>query len=327
MKVVCVSIASFALLLICPCIGMKFISPFDLSAQSSQYTILFSIRIPRTIVAFLGGGALSLCGMVFQAMFRNPLAEPFTLGIASGASFGAAVAILSGLAIGMPGIPIVSVSAFIGACIAMAFVGGIANFSNKSNTYAMLLSGVAVSYLFSSLLMFVQYLSNMQDSFHIIRWLMGGLDVYGYGPVIVMSVFIIIGAGIIFSRLTEIDHLITGEDIARSRGVDVARNKNLLLLACTLMIGGIVANCGPIGFVGLIVPYFSRRFFKMSHKIIAPVSFLSGGAFLLVCDTISRTIFGSVEIPVGVITAFCGAPFFLWVLLGDKKNFHGGIFH
>ena len=326
-KLICISIICCIALFICPFIGMEFISPFAAYSDSSQNAILFSIRIPRAITAFLGGGALAICGMVFQAMFRNPLAEPFTLGIASGASCGAAATILSGLAFSFPGIPTLSIGAFAGACIAMALVSGFSNLHNKSNSYTMLLSGVAVSFLFSSILLFLQYVSNMQNSFHIVRWLMGGLEVYGYSQVIVMSVFICIGCVIIVSNIAEIDHLITGEDIAQSRGVDVGKTKNLLLLACTIMIGGVVANCGPIGFVGLIIPYFARRFFKITHKIIAPASFISGGAFLLICDTVSRTILRPVEVPVGVITAFCGAPFFLWILLGDKKSFHGGIFH
>jgi iron complex transport system permease protein len=326
-KIIIISIIALGVLLLCPFIGMIFINPFHSNQSSAQNAILFSIRIPRTIIGFLSGGALALCGMVFQAMFRNPLAEPFTLGIASGASFGAALTILSGLTAILPGIPIISGGAFLGASLAMVLVFGVSNVPKKTNSFTMLLSGVAVSFLFSSLLMFFQYLSNMRDSFHIVRWLMGGLDVYGYEQVIILSVFIIVGSAIIFCKLIEIDHLVTGEDVAQSRGVDVVKVKNLLLLACTLMVSAIVANCGPIGFVGLIIPYFSRRFFNVTHKIIAPVSFLLGGTFLLICDTISRTILGPVEIPVGVVTALCGAPFFLWVLLGDKKSLIGGIFH
>jgi iron complex transport system permease protein len=326
-KMMIIFIVGLSVVLVCPFVGMAFISPFDLHSESSQYQILFSIRIPRTIIGFLGGGALALCGMVFQAMFRNPLAEPFTLGIASGASCGAAITILSGMTVFTPNIPLVPIGAFTGACLAMGLVAGISFFNYKSNSYTMLLSGVAVSFLFSSLLMFAQYISNMQHSFQIVRWLMGGLEVYGYEQVIIMSIFIILGVGIIFSKLSEIDHLVAGEDIAESRGVDVSKTKIQLLFACTLMVAAIVANCGPIGFVGLIIPYFARRFFKMTHRIIAPISFISGGAFLCVCDTAARTILGTVEIPVGIITAFCGAPFFLWILLGDNKNLHGGIFN
>jgi iron complex transport system permease protein len=326
-KLIIIAVGALAFLLLCPFIGMVFISPFSLYEESSQSSILFSLRIPRTIVGFLSGGALALCGMVFQAMFRNPLAEPYTLGIASGASCGAAISILSGLTALFPGMPIISLGAFAGACIAMALVSGFSRFSHRQNNYTMLLSGVAASFLFSSILMFVQYLSNMRDSFHIVRWLMGGLEVYGYDQVITMAGFIVIGCVAVFSKLTEIDHLITGDDIAQSRGVNVKKTRNLLLWACTIMVAAVVANCGPIGFVGLIIPYFSRRLFILNHKIIAPVSFLLGGTFMLVCDTLARTILGAVEIPVGVITAFFGAPFFLWILLGDKNSLQRGIFH
>jgi iron complex transport system permease protein len=326
-KIVLIGFLSLIVLIICPCIGMEFISPFKVFQDSSQYVIFFNIRIPRALTAFICGGALAMCGMVFQAIFRNPLAEPFTLGIASGASCGAAVSIFSGFTALLPGIPMISIGAFIGAFIAMALVSGIAIYPNKSNSYTMLLAGVAVSFLFSSLLMIIQYASSMRDSFHIVRWLMGGLEVYGYRQVITMSALVLVGLVVIFRNLAEIDHFITGEDIAQSRGVDVVKIRNLLILACTIMIAGVVANCGPIGFVGLIIPYFSRKYFKMAHKILAPVSFLAGGSFLLICDTLSRTILGTVEVPVGVITSFCGAPFFLWILLGDKKNLHSGIFN
>jgi iron complex transport system permease protein len=322
-----ISILTIGSLAICPFIGMTFISPFQLQHDSSSYFILFYLRIPRAIVAFLSGGSLALCGMTFQAMFRNPLAEPFTLGIASGASCGAALTILSGLTIVFPHVPLLSLGSFIGACIAMALVTAFSGFGEKSNSYTMLLSGVAVSFIFSSLLMLFQYLSNMQDSFHIVRWLMGGIDVFGYQSVAILAFFVMTGSAIVFFKLSEIDHFLTGEDVAGSRGVDVKKTKRLLLLASTLMIGAMVSTCGPIGFVGLIVPYLARRFFKMSHKIIAPVSFQLGGTFLLVCDTIARSILGSVEIPVGVITAICGAPFFLWILIGDSKNGQGSIFH
>jgi iron complex transport system permease protein len=327
LKLILICFSALFALLLCPFIGMIFISPFGMPMESAQFTILVSLRIPRTIIAFLSGGALALSGMVFQATFRNPLAEPFTLGIASGASCGAAISILSGLTVLLPGFPVISCGAFAGACLAMALVSGFSSFSHRSNTYTMLLSGVAASFLFSSLLMFVQYLSNLRDSFHIVRWLMGGLEVYGYSQVITMSGIIIVCGAVIFGKLTEIDHFITGDDIAQSRGVNVKKTRNLLLWACTIMVAGVVANCGPIGFVGLIIPYFSRRFFVLNHKIIAPVSFLLGGTFLLACDTLSRTILGAVEIPVGVITAFFGAPFFLWILLGDKKSLRRGIFH
>jgi iron complex transport system permease protein len=209
----------------------------------------------------------------------------------------------------------------------MALVAGFSRFSDRSNSYTMLLSGVAASFLFSSLLMFVQYISNLRDSFHIVRWLMGGLEVYGYSQVLSLFLITILCGTAIFGKLTEIDHFITGDDIAQSRGVDVKKTRNFLLWACTIMVAAVVANCGPIGFVGLIIPYFSRRFFILKHKIIAPVSFLLGGTFLLICDTVSRTILGSVEIPVGVITALFGAPFFLWILLGGKHSLRRGIFH
>jgi len=257
--------------------------------------------------------------MVFQAMFRNPLATPYTLGVSSGASFGAAVTILFGAAGQVMGVPMTSVGSFAGAAAAMGIVYGFSRVPRVSSSLTILLAGVAVSFMFSSLLMFAQFLSDSRHSFAIVRWLMGGLDVYGFRSVGTMLPLYVMGLAAVAWKLPELDHLLTGEDLAATRGVDVARTKTVLYFATSLTVSAIVAICGPIGFVGMMAPHVSRLVFANDHRVLGPATFMLGGAFLVACDVISRTVVAPTEIPVGVITALCGGPFFLWVLFGRMR--------
>jgi iron complex transport system permease protein len=249
------------------------------------------------------------------------LADPFTLGTASGASCGAALTILAGISGSFLGIPFISIGAFLGAASAMAFVYSIASLKKTSSSLTMLLAGIAVSFLFSSLLMLFQYMSTLRDSFQIVRWLMGGIQVSGYGSLISMLPFWLIGAVLIWLQLPKLDQMLAGEDLAHSRGIDVLRTKQILLIAATLLIGGIVAVCGPIGFVGLMVPHICRRFFSANHLFLGPACLLFGGCFLVIADTLGRTIIAPAEFPVGIITALIGGPFFLWLLFGKSREF------
>jgi iron complex transport system permease protein len=248
------------------------------------------------------------------------MADPFTLGTASGASCGAAATVLAGFTGAIIGIPMVSLGAFIGAAVAMAAVNIIASAKRTSGNLTMLLAGIAVSFLFSSLLMFLQYISNFRDSFQIVRWLMGGIQATGYGTVITLFAFWCIGVALITVQLPRLDQLLAGEDLAHSRGVNVASARQWLLAASTLLIAGIVAVCGPIGFVGLMIPHICRRLVSANHLLLGPACMLVGGGFLVIADTVSRTIIAPAEMPVGVLTALIGGPFFLWLLFGKRKG-------
>lgn len=302
-----------------PSIGMDFISPFGFSSPL-QLEIYHQLRLPRVLTAFCAGAGLSICGMVFQALFRNPLADPYTLGIASGASCGAAVTVVLGFTGAVFGLPAVTIGAFLGSVCATSLLFGFASYKRSVDKLTLLLAGVALSFLFSSLLMFFQYLSDPHDSFYIIRWLMGGMETIGYRSLFSFLPFELIAGAIIFSQLPQLDHLLTGDDIAQSRGVDIKQTRTLLLIATTLMVGTIVAVCGPIGFIGLIVPHICRTLFSWKHAWTGPATALSGGALLVIADTIARTIIAPTEIPVGVITALLGAPFFLWILFHATGN-------
>ena len=312
-------IGAVAVLCIAPFLGMEFIAPSELVSNQFQQNIFWSLRVPRVLTGFIAGAGLSLCGMVFQALFRNPLADPFTLGVASGASCGAAFMILSGVTGVFLGIPLVSAGAFMGSVIAIVLVFGLSTLRKNSTPLTMLLAGVAVSFLFSSLLMFLQYISSLRDSFQIVRWLMGGIEVFGYDALISMTPMVIITALVIGTKLPELDQLLSGEDIARSRGVNVAVTKYTLLLITTFQIGSIVSICGPIGFVGLMIPHICRILFSSRHKILGPAAFLMGGTFLVMCDTVARVVIAPAEMPVGILTALLGGPFFLWLLFGKRE--------
>jgi iron complex transport system permease protein len=277
--------------------------------------VLWDIRVPRTMLAFLAGAGLSLAGMTFQAMFRNPLVEPFTLGVSGGAAFGATAAIRLGWTFSVLGVSSISVAAFLGALASLLLVYGLAMARKSFSPSLLLLAGVAMSFFFWSLILFTQYMSNFTESFRILRWMMGGVETVGYGAVLDVFPFVLSGSAIILCYSRELNMLAAGEDLASSRGVSVGAVRALLFTAATLMVGGVVAVCGPIGFVGLIAPHICRSLIGTEHRFLAPATLLFGGLFLVACDTLSRLIIAPAELPVGVLTALLGGPFFIGLLL------------
>lgn len=277
--------------------------------------IFWRIRVPRVFLGFLAGAALAVSGMAFQSLFRNPLATPFTLGVSSGASLGAAIYIRFGLAFSLAGLSGLSLMAFAGAALSVAFVYGLTRAGRGFSSATMLLAGVAISFFFTSLIVFVQYIGDHTVAFRVSRWLMGGLEVVGFDAVIKLLPFAIAGFLTILFLLHELDLLAIGEDIAATRGVAVHRVKKMIFFGVSLMVGGVVAVCGPIGFVGLIVPHVGRFVVGPRHTDLAPFCVLTGGAFLAACDAVGRTVISPMEIPVGIITALLGGPFFLFLLL------------
>ena len=309
-----------------PFVGAGVISPWGAltgTLVGADAAIFWQMRVPRVLLAFLAGAGLAASGMAFQALFRNPLATPFTLGVSSGASLGAAAYVMIGLPIGILGGHGISVAAFGGAVLAIAIVYGLTRLKRGFSTATMLLAGVALSFFFSSLILFMQYAADMTHSFRILRWLMGSLDATGYGSVLDVLPFVVGGSAIVVYLVHEMNLLTTGEDIAASRGVNVDRAKKTVFLAVSLMVGGVVATCGPIGFVGMMVPHICRLLVGWEHRLLVPATLAFGGAFLVLCDCISRTLQAPTIIPVGVITALLGGPFFLWLLLGGSSE--GGL--
>jgi len=311
------------ILLLAPFLGMETISLKSIILSGSEQiksNIFWKIRLPRILTAFLAGAALAISGMAFQAMFRNPLATPFTLGVSSGAAFGAAMYVKIGIIFSILGISGQAISSFVGAITAIFLVYGVTKVKKGFSTTTMLVAGVAINFFFSSLIMFIQYISDFANSFRIIRWLMGGFEIVGFSPVLTILPFVIVGSGVVFLLTNELNLLTLGEDIAISRGGDVKKIKLALFFATSLMVGGIVSVCGPIGFVGMMAPHICRLLIGPDHRYLTPVSFLFGGAFLVFCDTLARMLIAPAEIPVGVITALLGGPFFLWLLLSGENE-------
>jgi iron complex transport system permease protein len=280
--------------------------------------ILFDIRLPRLLLAFIVGAGLSICGLVFQAMFHNPLATPFTLGVASGASLGAALSVFLGVGFSLFGFSSTALFAFIGALVTIRFVYGISTLNKGFSLHTLLLTGVAISFFFSSLILLIQYLNDMPDAYRLIRWLMGNLAVVGYESIWPLLPFVLLTITVVFYLSHELNLLTTGDDIALSRGVNVTKTRLILFFMTSLCIGAIVALCGPIGFVGMMVPHICRLLIGQNHRWLVPASCLFGGGFLIVCDTVARLIIAPAEIPVGVITTLLGGPFFLWLLIRTK---------
>ena len=277
--------------------------------------ILSEVRIPRVTLGFLAGAALATAGMAFQALFRNALATPFTLGVSAGASLGAAVYVHLGITASVAGIPGSAFAALAGALLAIALVYAVARATYGFSSSTLLLAGVAISFLFTSVILAIQYIGDVTTSFRVGRWLLGGLEVVGFLPVIHVLPFALVGIAILLAISRDLDLLVIGEESAASRGVSVTAVKKLVFASASLMVGGVVATCGPIGFVGLVVPHIGRLILGPKHRTLAPFSVLAGGTFLVACDAIGRTVVAPVEIPVGIVTALIGGPFFLAMLV------------
>lgn len=312
-------------LVLAPFIGMKLIGWQSVAKPGSSYDILWQIRVPRVLLAFAAGASLASCGLVFQAMFRNVLATPYTLGVASGAAFGAALAMKFGLSFYWLGIGCVSIAALGGAMFSMLVVLALASPARGFSPIAMLLAGVVISYFFSSLVLLLQYLGDFSEVFQMTRWLMGALDVYGYQQLLAAAPLMLAGLSILFLLSGRLDLLMLGDEMALSRGLDAAKLRIALFFACSLVVAAVVSLCGPVGFVGLIVPYLCREVLRNAgHRFMLPCVFCAGGVFLVVCDTAARVVMAPFEVPVGVITALLGGPFFLWVLF--KRRGRAGLY-
>ena len=282
--------------------------------------IFWQIRVPRVLLSFLAGVGLSLGGVVFQSMFRNPLATPFTLGVAGGASFGVALWVHLGISFSLLGVSGMSLAALLGAMFSIALLYGIAKASGKMSPMTMLLGGVAISFFFSSLIMLLQYLMDVGNSFRVIHWLMGDMGRANADAVLQVFPFVASGALIAMYLRRELNLLSISDDLAASRGVHVERVRMVLFLAVSLMVAGIITVCGPIGFVGIMAPHICRLIVGANHRILVPSAALFGGVFLTLCDTLARSISDTAEVPVGVITALLGGPFFLWLLFRKSER-------
>jgi iron complex transport system permease protein len=310
-----------AALLLAPLVGSTRIhlgAVFDRSipyAENTDAQIFFVARLPRVLAAALVGSALALSGVVFQALLRNPLASPDTLGVSAGASLGAIVAITFDLDVSFGGVSAVPLASFAGSMGALLIVHGLSA-ARRRGTSAMilLLGGVTLHILLSAVIAFVQYLADFTKTFRNVRWLMGSLDVASYTPIVAALVPLGL-AWIGFATLPRILDLISvGAESAAARGVDVKRTERVALVSASLATGAAVSLAGPVSFVGIIVPHLVRLVVGADHRLVLPAAALFGGAFLVACDLVARTIIAPLELPVGIVTAMAGGPVFLWLL-------------
>ncbi len=313
-------------LMLCPLIGqvrLDFKAVFSHSATKgidASSFIFFHLRLPRLLLAALVGASLAASGVVFQALLRNPLASPFTLGIASGGSLGAVLAIRLGLPFTLFGLSSLPVFAFAGALGAVAIVYLVAQRKQTFSTSTLLLAGVTAAFFFSALILLVYYFSDFTQTGQMIRWMMGGLDIVNYGAPLSLLPFFVLGTFLLLFVARDLNLLSAGDEIARSRGVNVERVKLISYLSASLITGAAVSMSGPISFVGLIVPHALRIMLGPDHRLLLPASLLGGACFLMICDTAARSILPGAEMPVGILTACLGGPFFIWILRSRGKR-------
>lgn len=289
-------------------------------STSTEHTIIWQLRMPRTLLAFAVGGGLAIIGVAMQALVRNPLAEPYILGVSSGASAGASAFYLGFLppvlstALSMP------LAAFLGALLAIGVVFFAARTGSRMSTARLLLAGVAVSSFLAAVTAFITYASPSADRIRtVLFWLLGSFGSARWSTIWLPFFFSLGGLAILWALSRPLDALITGEEPAQSLGVPVETLKRLLIFLSAAVTGVIVAASGIIGFVGLIVPHAVRFLIGPSHKRVIPLSFVLGAGFMIAADLVSRTALPNQELPVGILTAICGVPFFLMLLRRTKS--------
>lgn len=275
--------------------------------------IFYEIRIPEILLAFFAGAGLSVNGAVFQTLFRNDLATPYILGIASAAAFGAAIGIQAGITSQI----FLSAAAFIAAIFATIAVFAFGGISKRPG--GLLLAGVALNFFFASAIMLMQYLANFTVSFEIIRWLMGNLSIIGYKKVYLLIPTVILSSFAIFRFYDELNLLVAGEEFAKIHGVNISSAKTALFFLTSLSTAIIVSIVGPIGFVGMMVPHIIKLIVGKDHKFVLAGSFFFGGFFLAASSEIGKIVVPPAQIPTGIITSLLGGPFFLWLLI-RKRN-------
>ena len=289
---------------------------FDWSEMWSS-PIYLNLRLPRIILSVLVGASLSVCGAAYQSVFRNPLTDPYVLGISSGASLGAAIAILLGFQAHLLGI---GGCALVTGLLTIVVIYRIASIGNRMHTTTLLLTGVCLTFLISAIISFLMVL-NQDKMDSIIFWTMGSLSSATWPDIAIVAPITLIGIGVVLYYSRDLNLLLAGSETAQSLGVEVEKVKKVLLFVTTLMIAFCVSTCGVIGFVGLVVPHCIRLVCGPDNRRIVPYAILVGGLFLLLCDTLARTVLMPAELPVGSLTALVGAPLFIYLLYKNKKGY------
>ena len=293
---------------------------FGLSVSDQTNIILLQVRLPRLLLAALTGATLSLTGAVFQALLRNPLADPYILGISGGSALGAVIAMGFGLHLLLIGFQIVPIFSICGALLTILFVYNFSRIGNYLPTQTMLLAGISLQAMLSALILFLQTLLDPLQLMQVFTWLMGNIPTPEYRNLLWIFLYVVLAIGVILPQARHLNALTLGELDAQIVGIDVERLKKILFFACSLLTGSIVALTGLIGFVGIIVPHLLRLTIGPDHRRLLPACVIFGSIFMVVADTLARVLLSPTEIPVGVITALIGGPFFLFLLWKNKRK-------
>ncbi len=312
-------IFSIIILIISPFLGEISINLNELFDSSTiTYKVFWDLRVSRVLLAFFVGGILALSGLVFQIIFKNALITPYTLGIASGTTLFTAISIVFFPAM------ILSISSAFGSLVTITILYYISKNINKNtiavSTNSILLIGIALSYFYSSALMLVFYMSNLEQNYSIVRFTLGSLDTVGFTSPFIIFIMAVIMYITIYTNRSKIKLLLISNDTAFLKGLSVHKLNLLLLIVISICVGVSISFVGPIGFIGLVVPHIIKLIYKKSaDQLILPV-FFYGGVFLVISDLISRNLNTASSLPIGVVTAFIGAPFFVYLLIKRNKR-------
>jgi iron complex transport system permease protein len=292
----------------------------DGEASDVTRTIMLQVRLPRVLMGFLVGCSLASVGVALQALLRNPLADPYVLGVSSGAALGAAIGLLLGAGATFLADAALPACGFAGGLLALLVVYRMATDYERLPIHSLLLAGVILNAIFSALIMFITSIMEPNRSYGMTTWLMGSITSPTYGGLVGLSVYLFVGLFLLFSQMRVLNILALGEDSARTLGVDTERAKRLIFLLSALVTGAVVSVSGMIGFIGMVIPHAVRLAIGADHRLLLPASALVGGTFLMGADAVARTLLSPAEIPVGIITALAGGPFFVYLLLWRKDR-------
>jgi iron complex transport system permease protein len=292
----------------------------DATATDASSVILLQVRLPRVLMGFLVGGSLAAVGVTLQALLRNPLADPYVLGVSSGAALGAALAMLFGIGTTLALLPALPLFGFVGGLLSLMAIYRLAQSQGRLPIHSLLLAGVILNAILTAFIMFITSIMEPNRSAGLMAWLMGSLTAPGYPALGVLVGYVVIVSAILMHKAQMLNVLTLGEETARSLGIETERVKKQLFVLTALLTGAVVSVSGMIGFVGMVVPHAVRMVMGSDHRLLLPASTLVGGMFLVAADTIARTLLAPAEIPVGIVTALAGGPFFLYLLLWRKDR-------
>ncbi len=303
-------------------IAIKHAVGLDLGAKWSeaQETIVWQIRVPRVLGAALVGAALAAAGVLFQGLLRNPMADPYLLGTSGGAALAATLALLIPTTVGILGFTLVPIAAFAGALGAVLLVYQISRIGSRTPITTLLLAGFAASSMMASVMSFLM-LMNQNALQRVVLWTMGGISANGWDSLVVVTPLVLVGVVASYALTTDLNAFLLGEEHALALGVAVERQKFLVMAVGALLTGTAVAISGLVGFVGLIVPHILRLVVGPDHRLLLPASTLSGAVFLVLADLVARMALAPSEVPLGVVTALIGAPFFIYLLRRTKREY------